>query len=137
MDTIPHLQLTFTTHVIGNSLTFLVSCIVKYKVYIAMGKHNSIQYNQTLLIQGKYLSVSFRCDGSNKDFAPPCYTIQPFGTRRCINFARSAIKCQIENGRLKTREQLNANTAFIDGSQIYGSTREVAESLRDRTSEYP
>ena len=77
-----------------------------------------------------------RCDGSRADFEPPCFTILLIPGFECIRFARSAAECQLENGRITTRQQININTAFIDGSQVYGSTDILARELRDLTSKY-
>jgi hypothetical protein len=49
---------------------------------------------------------------------------------------RAASECQIKNGRITTRQQISVNTAFIDGSQVYGSTHELAKNLKDLTSKY-
>ena len=74
----------------------------------------------------------FSCSGSNEDFAVPCYTILPLKPQfDCIHFSRSATECQIRKGRITTRQQINDNTAFIDASQIYGSSCMVEKELRD------
>lgn len=49
----------------------------------------------------------------------------------CTMFTRSAATCQSDKENITPREQLNTITAFIDGSQIYGSSTEVAQRLRD------
>ena len=73
----------------------------------------------------------FRCDGSPSDFECPCFPILPLsnGKPPCIRVVRSAAVCQ-GKGYPKTREQINTNTAYVDASQIYGSTKTVADFLR-------
>lgn len=74
----------------------------------------------------------FSCDGSPSDFEAPCFPILPLpdGSTNCTRAIRSAAVCQQENGYPKTREQINVNTAFIDASHIYGSTKTLADFLR-------
>ena len=45
--------------------------------------------------------------------------------QQCLNFARSDAFCN-----QTPREQYNANTAFVDGSNIYGSDENRANNLR-------
>ena len=73
----------------------------------------------------------FRCDGSLKISIPPCFPIAPAkNSTRCIKMTRSAAVCQSDPADLQPREQINVLTAFIDGSQIYGSLESVAKKLR-------
>jgi len=52
----------------------------------------------------------------------------------CMSFTRSSatlpLKCNKDGSDKTQREQLNLLTAFIDGSQVYGVSKEVNEKLR-------
>lgn len=72
-----------------------------------------------------------RCNGSFEDRKCPCYPILPAAGAGCIEVTRSAAVCQ-EHGYPKAREQINVNTAFIDASQVYGSSKKVADNLREK-----
>ena len=56
------------------------------------------------------------------------------GTRQngdCLRFARSLPACPLDQpGTLPERQQLNAITSYIDGSQVYGSNDRVANAVR-------
>ena len=80
--------------------------------------------------------ISIRCNNSLADSEDPCFAIQPVRNRSCIRLIRSAARCPINGFRLLPREQINVNTAYIDGSMIYGSSETVANSVRDLTSKY-
>lgn len=71
-------------------------------------------------------------DFPGSDFSnPDCFNIDIpdndtfFTKTKCLGFARSDAFCD-----QKPREQYNAITAFVDGSNIYGSDDETASSLR-------
>jgi len=82
------------------------------------------------------LSFVFSCDGSPEDYEPPCFPIMYPDGSECTMFTRSAAACQTDSENVSPREQLNTITSFIDGSQIYGSSGEVAENLRDLDCKY-
>ncbi|XP_061672534.1 eosinophil peroxidase-like [Syngnathoides biaculeatus] len=76
----------------------------------------------------------------------PCFPIlipkddPRFGTQECIPFFRSTATCGSGNtgfifGAATVRQQLNALTAFLDASQVYGSEEEEALELRDLTTD--
>lgn len=72
----------------------------------------------------------------------PCFPILvPPGDRRvkrpCIGFSRSLATCGSVVGSLTSgfeyREQVNQITSFIDASNVYGSSTEESDNLRNRT----
>ena len=80
------------------------------------------------------------------DYAAPCYPIDvPKGdprvhNRRCIDFIRSSAICgsgmtSVFFDTVQPREQINQLTSFIDASQVYGFSNELAKDLRDLTNE--
>jgi len=84
--------------------------------------------------------------GSSCENEPPCFPIPiPEGDSRitsgCMEFTRSAPACgsgatSVFFERLQTREQVNQLTSFIDASQVYGSERTLALSLRNLTNQF-
>ena len=54
-----------------------------------------------------------------------------FGGQECLFFPRSIPSCDARKGEFPPREQFNALTPFIDASNVYGSTDEVARALRE------
>ena len=83
-----------------------------------------------------------KCDDICENNAP-CFPIPvPEDDHRihanCLPFTRSSAVCGTGAPSLLLeskgvhREQLNAITSYIDGSQLYGSTNEMAARLRDR-----
>ncbi|XP_053496888.1 eosinophil peroxidase [Ictalurus furcatus] len=70
----------------------------------------------------------------------PCFPIQiPLsdprrGVQSCMPFFRSAPSCVDASIVCRHREQLNAITAFVDASMVYGSSDELARSLRNLSS---
>ncbi|XP_063968758.1 peroxidasin homolog isoform X1 [Lytechinus pictus] len=77
----------------------------------------------------------------------PCFPIQvPEGDRRihrtqCIEFTRSSAVCgsgstSVFFNRIMPREQINQITSYIDASNVYGSTKEITDKLRDLNNEY-
>ena len=51
--------------------------------------------------------------------------------RPCLFFPRSIPSCDVPRGEFPPRDQFNVLTHFIDASNVYGSTVEVAEALRE------
>ena len=49
---------------------------------------------------------------------------------KCLSFSRSVPACQMKSSNGLAREQINQVTSFIDASQVYGSSQELAHSLR-------
>ncbi|CAG5103234.1 Oidioi.mRNA.OKI2018_I69.chr1.g678.t1.cds [Oikopleura dioica] len=120
---------------------------------------SDIQYTHLLTVWGQYIdhdlgitpqskSISSfqgntRCESTCENLNP-CFPIQlPAGDpklllgRQCLPFFRSAAICgtgAIVPGGLtwqQPREQVNANTAFLDASTVYGSNLKTKEMIRD------
>lgn len=81
------------------------------------------------------------------EYAAPCYPIDvPPGdhrvkNRRCIDFFRSSAICgsgmtSVFFDYLQPREQINQLTSYIDASQVYGFSEELAQTLRDLTNDH-
>ena len=54
-----------------------------------------------------------------------------FGGQECLFFPRSIPSCNFEKGKHGPREQFNDLTPYIDASNVYGSSVEVANALRE------
>lgn len=80
------------------------------------------------------------------DYAAPCYPMDvPPGdprinNRRCIDFIRTSSICgsgmtSVFFDTIQPREQINQLPSFIDASQVYGFSEELADDLRDLTDD--
>ncbi len=81
------------------------------------------------------ITCSATCD--NK---PPCFPIKLPGSSGCMEFTRSSATCgsgatSVFTSRLQQRQQLNQLTSYIDASQVYGSSLDLAISLRNLTND--
>ncbi|XP_071446700.1 peroxidasin homolog [Hetaerina americana] len=81
------------------------------------------------------------------EYASPCYPIEippndpRVKHRRCIDFIRSSAVCgsghtSVLFDKVLPREQINQLTSYIDASQVYGFTEDLAEDLRDFKDEW-
>lgn len=80
------------------------------------------------------------------DYAAPCYPMDVppndprVKNRRCIDFFRSSAICgsgmtSVFFDNIQHREQINQLTSYIDASQVYGFSEELAKDLRDLNGE--
>ncbi|RZB39798.1 peroxidasin [Asbolus verrucosus] len=80
------------------------------------------------------------------DYAAPCYPMDVppddprIKNRRCIDFVRSSSICgsgmtSVFFDNIQPREQINQLTSYIDASQVYGYSEELARDLRDLNGE--
>ncbi|XP_067864219.1 eosinophil peroxidase-like isoform X2 [Heptranchias perlo] len=65
----------------------------------------------------------------------PCDDPRTTDARQCIPFIRSAPACNSVFGGMNIREQINAQTTYIDASVTYGNVESQAKKLRDFTSD--
>ncbi|XP_070556082.1 peroxidasin-like [Ptychodera flava] len=80
------------------------------------------------------VKCSDTCENSAPCFSIPVPAGDPRINGECIEFIRSSAVCgtgyKTASGRPVPRQQVNAITSYIDASQIYGSSRTRADSLR-------
>ena len=85
--------------------------------------------------------------GATCSFDPPCFPIlipedDPRIDRNgCIEFTRSSPSCgsgttSVFFENLQKREQMNRLTSYIDASQVYGSSFDLATNLRNLTNDF-
>ncbi|XP_072494220.1 myeloperoxidase-like [Notamacropus eugenii] len=79
------------------------------------------------------------CDSNNCVFEPPCFPIKfPGNDSRihtsgiCMPFIRTSPACNPDSF---IREQINGITSFLDASMVYGSEKNVANLLRNQSSD--
>ena len=61
---------------------------------------------------------------------PISYADRDFRHEKCLKFVRSQATPSLQCG-FGPREQINQVTVWLDGSMVYGSTKEEAMRLRD------
>lgn len=80
------------------------------------------------------------------EYAAPCYPMDVppndprVSNRRCIDFIRTSSICgsgmtSVFFDTIQSREQINQLTSYIDASQVYGFSEELAKDLRDLNSD--
>ncbi|XP_017777040.1 PREDICTED: peroxidasin [Nicrophorus vespilloides] len=80
------------------------------------------------------------------DYSAPCFPIDVppndprVHNRRCIDFFRSSAICgsgitSVFFDTIQHREQINQLTSYIDASQVYGYSNDLAKELRDLNSD--
>lgn len=76
--------------------------------------------------------------GSSDDPLEPCLPIAvpdqdyDFASNRCLKFVRS-MPVPLLNCHVGQREQLNQVTHWLDGSQVYGSSKKESDAIRDQS----
>ncbi|XP_078607888.1 uncharacterized protein LOC144879900 [Branchiostoma floridae x Branchiostoma japonicum] len=101
--------------------------------------HMVMQFGQFLdhdiTLTPNFAEEGLRCPCDTADehcFNIPVPSDDPdFSGRPCLEFARSR-SCPNEGCRMGRRQQLNQLTAFVDASNVYGSSEEEMEALRER-----
>ncbi|XP_069105145.1 peroxidase-like isoform X1 [Argopecten irradians] len=103
-----------------------------------MGQFYDHDITETPLTKG-YRETTIGCcdiiDEQVRNERIQCKTIEipandPFFNHTCMAFKRSLPSRGEDKCEPTVREQINDITAFVDGSMVYGSSEEVAESLR-------
>ena len=92
-----------------------------------------------ITIQSDLNSITdYDCCNERLRLQPKCFNIDVKGdefygsiNRTCMDFSRSNFQCQ--KGQSDWIEQFNEATSFVDGSQVYGSTKSLQMALRHKS----
>ncbi|KAL7568559.1 hypothetical protein ACA910_002671 [Epithemia clementina (nom. ined.)] len=104
---------------------------ISNKVFAQVGlKDNTHQHSDMVWAWGQFLDHDISLSHSNPNNGANHIKVRDKGDLLFpkIKYSRSDFVIGANSGQ---REQINSITAFIDASNVYGSTKEVAESLRE------
>ncbi|KAK2581110.1 hypothetical protein KPH14_007930 [Odynerus spinipes] len=70
----------------------------------------------------------YRCCSASKDRHPECYEIND--QKGCIGYLRSVPTFSVDDCRFEGRKQLNGESSYLDGSNLYGSNDDKLHKVR-------
>ena len=128
-----------TSHTNYTHMLMQVGQFLDHDLDLAPITPSDIAFDSSIYSPNRLVKCEDICENNAPCFPIPVPKDDRRLQRECLSFTRSSAVCGTgapslllkENNRGVHREQLNAITSYIDGSQIYGSTNEMAGRLRE------